>query len=371
MRLDSKTFAVPKSSNVPYRSQPIRTNDWKRERRAGMPQTLNDIRALLTRSPGPDEGARARTTDRESQLTKPAGSLGTLEAISAWLSTWQGQHPPRIERPTVIVFAGNHGVTAQGVSAFPAEVTHQMVLNFQAGGAAINQLAKSAGAALKVIDVGVKPGTNDFTAGPAMTEAGFCAAFRTGMAAVDDDTDLLALGEMGIGNTTAAAAVCHALFGGEATDWTGPGTGVAGAALKNKIRVVGEAVARHRGETTEPLDLFRRLGGLEMVSIAGAVAGARQKKIPVVLDGYVCSAAGATLFAADERALSHCIVGHCSAEPGHVHLLERLGLEPLLNLGMRLGEGSGAALAISLIRAAADCHAGMATFAEAGVSDKD
>ena len=334
-----------------------------------MPQTLNEIRALLARLPGPDEAARADAVDREAQLTKPAGSLGRLETLSAWLSAWRGRQPPIIEAPTIIVFAGNHGVAAHGVSAFPAEVTRQMVGNFQAGGAAINQLAKSAGAALKVIDVGVEPGTNDFTVGPAMTEDAFCGAFRTGMQAVDEGADLLALGEMGIGNTTAAAAICHALFGHDAAHWAGPGTGVAGVALDKKIRVVGEAVARHGGETDDPLDLFRRLGGFEMVAIGGAVVAARQKKIPVVLDGFVCGAAAAPLHAVAEDALAHCLAGHCSTEPGHAHLLERLGLEPLLNLGMCLGEASGAALAISLIKAAANCHAGMATFAEAGVSD--
>ena len=336
-----------------------------------MPQSLNDIRELLAALPGPDEDAGSRASERESQLTKPAGALGTFENLAQWLSEWQGRHPPRIERPTVIVFAGNHGVTAQGVSAFPAQVTRQMVANFEAGGAAINQLAKSAGAELTVIDAGVDPGTGDFTAGPAMTEAAFCEAFRSGMGAVSGGTDLLALGEMGIGNTTAAAAVCHALFGGDAAYWTGPGTGVAGAALENKIRVVGEGLARHRAETNDPLELFQRLGGFEMAAIAGAATAARQKRIPVVLDGFVCGAAVAPLFAAAENALAHCVAAHCSAEPGHVHLLERLHLKPLLDLGMRLGEASGAAIAISLIRAAADCHASMATFAEAGVSGQE
>jgi len=206
--------------------------------------------------------------------------------------------------------------------------------------------------------------------GRAMDEAECATAMAYGMMAVESGIDLLALGEMGIANTTAAAALCCALFGGGAADWVGPGTGVAGPALANKVAVVDEALALHRPALGDPLDVLRRLGGLELAAIAGAITAARLGRVPVVLDGYACTAAAAVLFAADPRALDHCIVAHRSAEPGHTRLLEVLGKPPLLDLGMRLGEGSGATLAIAVIKAAVACHTGMATFAEAGVSTK-
>jgi nicotinate-nucleotide--dimethylbenzimidazole phosphoribosyltransferase len=175
---------------------------------------------------------------------------------------------------------------------------------------------------------------------------------------------------MGIGNTASAAALCAGLFGGPAADWVGPGTGVGGAALRRKIEIVDEALARHRPQAGDPFDVLRRLGGLELAAIAGAVMAARLARVPVVLDGFACTAAAAVLFAADPRALDHCLVAHRSAEPGHARLLERLGKSPLLDFGMRLGEGSGATLAVGIVKAAAECHAGMATFAEAGVSGR-
>jgi nicotinate-nucleotide--dimethylbenzimidazole phosphoribosyltransferase len=191
------------------------------------------------------------------------------------------------------------------------------------------------------------------------------------MTSVETGVDLLALGEMGIANTTSAAALCHALFGGAAADWVGPGTGVAGAALQRKTEAVTAGVVRHRAETSEPFELLRRLGGRELAAIAGAVMAARQARVPVLLDGYAATAAAAVLHAADPRALDHCVVAHCSAEPGHRRLLQRIGKQPLLDLGMRLGEASGATLAIAILKAAIACHTGMATFAEAGVSGKE
>jgi nicotinate-nucleotide--dimethylbenzimidazole phosphoribosyltransferase len=189
-----------------------------------------------------------------------------------------------------------------------------------------------------------------------------------GMMAVEPGIDAIALGEMGIGNTTVAAALCAGLFGGDAKLWTGPGTGVAGAALEAKRRVVAAAVARHRPAAKDPFDLLCRLGGFEFAAIAGAVMAARLGRVPVVLDGFAATAAAAVLFAADPRALDHCLVAHLSAEPGHRHLVERLGKAPLFDLGMRLGEATGATLALAVLKAAAACHNGMATFAEAGVS---
>jgi nicotinate-nucleotide--dimethylbenzimidazole phosphoribosyltransferase len=203
-----------------------------------------------------------------------------------------------------------------------------------------------------------------------MSEEECALAIAYGMTAVEPGVDLLAVGEMGIANTTSAAALCAALFGGTAAEWVGPGTGVAGSALARKTAVVAEGVQRHRGEGAEPFELLRRLGGRELAAIAGAIMAARQARVPVILDGYAATAAAAVLFAADPRALDHCMVAHRSAEPGHSRLLERLGKTPLLDLGMRLGEASGATLAIALVKAAIACHTGMATFAEARVSGK-
>jgi nicotinate-nucleotide--dimethylbenzimidazole phosphoribosyltransferase len=329
---------------------------------------LDEIRALLAQLPGPDLEACAAASLRQTQLTKPAGSLGRLEELAIWLATWQARHPPVLDHPRVAVFAGNHGVAARGVSAYPAAVTAQMVANFVAGGAAINQLCRVVDADLRVYEMSLDQPTGDIVEGPAMSEAECARAMAYGMMAVEPGIDALALGEMGIGNTTAAAALCLGLFGGEAELWTGPGTGVVGPALDAKRRVVAAAAARHRPAARDPFDLLRRLGGLELAAIAGAVMAARLGRVPVVLDGFTATAAAAVLLAADPHALDHCVVGHVSTEPGHRHLLDRLGQRPLIDLGMRLGEASGAALALGILKGAVACHVGMATFAEAGVS---
>jgi nicotinate-nucleotide--dimethylbenzimidazole phosphoribosyltransferase len=333
--------------------------------------TLDEMRALLGRLPGPDLEAGTAAALREAQLTKPAGALGRLEEITAWLATWQGRHPPVLRHPRTAVFAANHGVAARGVSAFPAAVTAQMVANFVAGGAAVNQLCQTVDADLRVYEMALETPTQDFTTAPAMDEAECAKAMAYGMMAVEPGIDVLALGEMGIANTTAAAALCCALFGGGAAAWVGPGTGVAGPALRHKIAIVEEALALHRPSLGDPFETLRRLGGLELAAIVGAIMAARLARVPVVLDGYACTAAAAVLFAADPHALDHCIVAHRSTEPGHALLLERIGQVPLLDLGMRLGEASGATLAVAILKAAVACHTGMATFAEAQVSTRD
>ncbi len=333
--------------------------------------SLDEIRQILTRLPGPDEDAAAKAAAREAQLTKPPGALARLEVLSQWMARWQGRHPPRIERPRAAVFAGSHGVAARGVSAYPAAVTAQMVANFRAGGAAINQLCRTFDAELRVYEMGLEQPTADFTQGPAMADAECATAMAFGMTAVEDGLDVICLGEMGIANTTSAAALCHAMFGGAAADWTGPGTGVEGKALHAKTKVVAEAVALHREALDDPLEILRRLGGRELAAIAGAIIAARMGRVPVLLDGYACTAAAAILHRIAPHLIDHCVVAHCSAEPGHRRLLEAIGQEPLLDLGMRLGEASGAVLALGLLRAAVNCHAGMATFAEAGVSGKE
>ncbi|WP_170464229.1 nicotinate-nucleotide--dimethylbenzimidazole phosphoribosyltransferase [Ruegeria arenilitoris] len=329
---------------------------------------LNTLREALTNAPAPDGDALQGAADRNGQLTKPPGALGRLEDLAIWYAGWRGDARPQIAAPQVIVFAGNHGVTAQGVSAFPPEVTVQMVMNFEHGGAAINQLAKAAGATMDVHALELDRPTADFTAGPAMTEDELLSALRVGWNAVDPKADLLVVGEMGIGNTTPAAAIACALFGGEAAEWTGRGTGVDDAGLVNKTRVVAEGVAQHVG-SGDGLEILRRLGGREIAAMAGAIAAARTLRIPVILDGFICSAAAACLADVSKGALDHAVAGHQSAEGAHGAVLAKLGKEPLLSLGLRLGEGSGGALAINILKSAVACHSGMATFAEAGVSD--
>ncbi|HZT51613.1 MAG TPA: nicotinate-nucleotide--dimethylbenzimidazole phosphoribosyltransferase [Stellaceae bacterium] len=332
--------------------------------------TLAEMRALLGDMPGPALEAGTAAALREAQLTKPAGALGRLEEIVHWLATWQGRHPPTAAHPRTAVFAGNHGVARHGVSAYPAAVTAQMVQNFVTGGAAVNQLCRAVDADLRVYEMSLDDPTADFTEEPAMSDADCALAMAYGMMAVEPGVDLLAVGEMGIANTTAAAALCCALWGGAAAEWVGPGTGVTGAALDNKTAVVERAVALHRGTTVEPFELLRRLGGRELAAIVGAVMAARRARVPVLLDGFATTAAAAVLQAADPHALDHCLVAHCSAEPGHRRLLARIGKAPLFDLGMRLGEASAATLAIGVVKAAVACHTGMATFAEAGVSGR-
>jgi nicotinate-nucleotide--dimethylbenzimidazole phosphoribosyltransferase len=329
---------------------------------------LDEIRALSAHLPGPDLEAGTLAASRQGQLTKPAGALGRLEELAIWLATWQARHPPRLDHPRTLVFAGNHGVAVRGVSAYPAAVTAQMVQNFIAGGAAVNQLCRVFDVGLKVYEMNLDTPTADIVVEPAMSEEECAKAMAYGMMAVEPGIDVLALGEMGIGNTTAAAALCGGLFGGDAEMWTGPGTGVAGAAFEAKRQVVGEALARHRPAARDAFDTLRRLGGLELAAITGAVMAARLGRVPVVLDGFASTAAAAVLFATDQHALDHCVVGHVSAEPGHRRLTERIHQRPLFDFGMRLGEGSGATLALAVLKAAVACHNGMATFAEAGVS---
>ena len=333
-------------------------------------RSSDDIRNALKSLPGYDKNARRQAVEREPQLTKPAGALGRLEELSEWLCMWQGGHPPQIDRAAARIFAGNHGVVADGVSAFPAAVTEQMVGNFQAGGAAINQMCKTFAVELAVVPLSLDRPTANFVEAPAMNEDDFIDAFRTGMEAVDGDMDVLCLGEMGIGNTTAAAAIGHALFGGEAEQWTGPGTGVEGEAWQNKVRVVRDGVAKHRVAMTDGIDILRHVGGRETAAMAGAVLAARFLGVPVILDGYVTTAAAMPLQQVAGDALHHCQVGHLSSEPGHIRMVDIMGKRALLNMDMRLGEGTGAVLAVGLLRAAVACHTGMATFAEAAVSNR-
>lgn len=333
--------------------------------------SLADLRSACLALPGPDEDAAATVAARQGQLTKPPGSLGRLEELAAWLARWQRRPMPRLDRVLALVFAGNHGVTARGVSAFPASVTAQMVANFSAGGAAINQLCKAAGADLRVIACDLDAPTADFTVSPAMDEAGFLAAVARGYAAVPEGVDLLCLGEMGIGNTTVAAALAAALFGGDGADWAGRGTGVDDAGLARKRAAIDAGLARNAGSRTDPIAAAMAFGGYELAGMFGATLAARGLGTPVLLDGFVSTAAAAPLARLTQGGLDHALIAHMSAEPGHRRLADALDMAPLLDLGMRLGEASGAATAIPILRAGLACHAGMATFAEAGVDNRE
>ena len=330
--------------------------------------SITDFESALADLSGPDPAAIAAAAARQAQLTKPAGSLARLEDIAVFFAGWQGREKPRLDRGRVAIFAGNHGVAARGVSAFPSDVTALMVANFAAGGAAINALAEAAGLELTVVPIALDRPTEDFTRAPAMSEAECLEALSIGASVVTPDLDLLAVGEMGIGNSTAAAALCARSFGGRARTWVGPGTGLDMAGMERKIAAVESALAFHANAPSSAFETLRRLGGREIVAIAGAVLAARRLRVPVMLDGFISGSALAPLAAVNPAITDHCLAGHCSAEPGHARLLERFGLEPLLRLDMRLGEGSGAAVAAQVVRSALAAHDRMATFAEAGIA---
>ena len=331
--------------------------------------SLADFTNLLRHAPVVDTAALTAARNRNAQLTKPPGALGRLEELAIWYAGWRGTPQPSLEAPQVVIFAGNHGITAQGVSAFPAEVTEQMVMNFKAGGAAINQLSSCFGARLDVHALQLEKPTADFTQGPALSEEEYLQALLTGWSAVDPSSDLVVTGEMGIGNTTAAAAIALALYGGTGADWAGRGTGIDDAALDRKAQVIEAGLKANPEAEGSGLEALRCLGGREIAAMAGAIAHARILKIPVILDGFICSVAAAAIDLDVPGILDHAVAGHLSAEGAHHAVLTRLGKKPLLSMDMRLGEGSGAALAISMLKAAVACHSGMATFAEAGVAD--
>lgn len=331
---------------------------------------FDDFRALLPMLPLADERAMEAARKRQQTLTKPVGSLGKLEDIAVWYAGWRSAEMPIVSRPLVAVFAGNHGVTDENVTPYPREVTQQMVENFTAGGAAINQICVAYDLGLKVFDLALEYPTMDITKDAAMDERSCAATMAFGMESIAGGTDLLAIGEMGIGNTTIAAALSMALFGGTAEDWVGPGTGSTGDYYLRKLNAVKTALALHKDHLDDPFEVLRRLGGREIAAMVGAILAARMEKIPVILDGFVVTAAASILYAANPHALDHCIAGHVSAEPAHRRLLAKIGMEPLLDLHMRLGEGTGAAMAAGVVKAAVLTHAQMATFKEAGISNK-
>ena len=332
-------------------------------------KTPEDYKNAINMLPKANADAMQKALDRQGQLTKPPGSLGRLEELAVWVASWQGEEKPQIKAPSCLIFAGNHGVAALGVSAFPAEVTVQMVGNFAAGGAAINQLTAAAGASLDVIALDLDNPTKDFTQGPAMSIEETLDAMSKGAEAISDDTDILLVGEMGIANTTAAAAVGLATLGGNAQDWVGPGTGVDADGVSLKADVINKGIDTNKDMMGDGLNILAAVGGRELAAIAGAVLAARHRRIPVLLDGFISTASALPLLKDNAAALDHCQISHRSQEPGHHMIIEKTGKAPLIDLGLRLGEGSGAATALPILKAAVATHSGMATFAEAGVSD--
>ncbi|WP_455230977.1 nicotinate-nucleotide--dimethylbenzimidazole phosphoribosyltransferase [Geopseudomonas aromaticivorans] len=337
-----------------------------------------------------DHVARQKAEQRQARLTKPAGALGRLEQLAIDLAALQGRECPHLEQPWIAVFAGDHGVVEEGVSAYPQAVTRQMLHNFVAGGAAISVLAHQLQARLEVIDLGtvgdggplggvhsyaLGPGTANFTRGPAMTDEQCHAALAAGRASAERAHQARAGvyigGEMGIGNTTAAAALGCALLDLPALALTGAGTGLSAAAVAHKQRVIDSALLLHQqAASQEPLEALRRLGGFEIAALSGAFVSCAQHGLPVLVDGFIATVAALCAVHLNPGVRPWLLFGHRSAEPGHTYVLQALKAEPLLDLGLRLGEGSGAALAVPLLRLACSLHGGMATFAEAHVSDR-
>ncbi len=335
-----------------------------------------------------DESVRAQALARQDQLTKPRGALGQLEALAVELAAMQGSERPQVERLHVSVFAGDHGVVEEGVSAYPQSVTGQMLRNFVGGGAALSVLSKRLGAPLEVIDLGtVEPlqldGVSHLRLGPctanlareaAMSDEQLRQALATGrdsaQRAASGSAQLFIGGEMGIGNTTSASALAAVLLPRSPLTLVGPGTGLDLAGVRHKVQVIQDAVRLHAEHCVAPLEALRRLGGFEIAALAGAYLRCAQLGIAVLVDGFICSAAALCAVRLNPACRPWLIFAHRSAEPGHLAVLEALGAVPLLDLGLRLGEGSGAALAVPLLQQACALHNEMATFAEAAVSDR-
>ncbi|NND74812.1 MAG: nicotinate-nucleotide--dimethylbenzimidazole phosphoribosyltransferase [Ilumatobacter sp.] len=312
-----------------------------------------------------DADARAAVEKRAGDVLRLSGPLAWLDETAVWMAGWQRTDHPAVRRPAGLIFAADHGIAAAvEISAYPPDVTAQMLAAYQAGTSTVHAFARIVGASVTAVDVGVGRPTGDIRTEPALTEQRFDEVVQIAFGAVDAlDCDLLVLGEMGIGNTTASAAIAAALTGGETTAWVGRGTGVDDEGLARKRAAVQQAQRRIAG-ITDPIEMLREVGGAELAALAAATIAARHRSIPVVLDGYAVTASVLPLSVADSAALDHCIVGHCSAEPGHRKLLERMGKRPLLDLDMRLGEGSGAMAAVPLIAMACAGITEVPTFAE-------
>jgi nicotinate-nucleotide--dimethylbenzimidazole phosphoribosyltransferase len=336
-----------------------------------------------------DEKAMSEARTRQDNLTKPAGSLGQLEDISIQIAGIQGKARPTIKNKAVIVMAADHGVVAEGVSAYPQEVTPEMVQNFLNGGAGINVIAKQIGARILIVDIGVaapmavhpglisrriRNGTANMAAGPAMTEKEATTALEVGISLLQEQAalgmDIVGTGDMGIGNTTPSAAICVVMTGKSPAAVTGRGTGIDDKQLQHKTKVIEKAIKVNQPDPKQPLAVLAKVGGLEIAGLAGVMLGAGSLRIPVVIDGFISGAAALIATGLAPNVRNFMIAGHMSVEPGHKAMLEHLGLKPLVNLGLRLGEGTGAALGIFLCETATRILNEMATFAEAGVAGK-
>lgn len=325
------------------------------------------LSALLSDLPTIDAGAAKAVAERAANVIRPKGALRRLDELAIHVAGWRATRHPAVARPGVLVFAADHGVAAGGVSAYPAEVTGAMLAAVRAERATINAIARSVGAELAVYDLGVGTPTRDIRTAPAMEPERFAAAVQVGVDAVDrlagNGTDLLVLGELGIGNTTAAAAIAAAVVGGKTADWVGRGTGLDDEGLARKVEAVRRALTRI-GSLDDVDEIARQVGGAELAAMAGACCRARHHRIPAVLDGYIATAAVLPLHAIRADALEHCLAGHVSAEPGHRRLLDHVALTPILDLDLRLGEGSGALAAVPLVRMACSCVTEVPTFDE-------
>jgi nicotinate-nucleotide--dimethylbenzimidazole phosphoribosyltransferase len=356
---------------------------------------MDQLSATIQKIQPIDPSWIARAESRQLQLTKPPGSLGRLEEIACRLSAIQQTLSPNIDRRRIVIFAADHGVTAEGVSPYPSEVTAQMVENFRTGGAAINAIARSTGAEIRVIDIGVvgpvnesseglhvkvssrkiRPGTRNMAAGPAMTEEEMLAALQIGIEtareAKEEGANVIGLGEMGIGNTTAASAITAALTGLPPASITGRGAGADDATLRRKIQTIERALALNAPDPKNPLDILCKVGGLEIAGLCGLCLGAAEARLAIVTDGFIATSGAALAVRLCPAVRDYLFAAHLSTEPGHAALLELIGVRPLLDLEMRLGEGAGAALSLGIIAAAVAAFTGMATFESAGVADKD
>ncbi|RWH41120.1 MAG: nicotinate-nucleotide--dimethylbenzimidazole phosphoribosyltransferase [Mesorhizobium sp.] len=321
---------------------------------------FDDFRTLLATLPPADAAAETRVRTLFAKADKPKASLGRIEDVAAWLAAWSGRAPPAVNRPLVAIFAGNHGAVRHGISPRPVSATANAVELCAAGGAAINQICIANDLGLKVFDLALDIPTGDITEEAALDERGCAATMAFGMEAVAGGADLLCLGDLGVGNSTIAAALSAALFGGKGSDWVGSGSGADTAMMARKAEAVDRTLAFHGAGLDDPLEALRRVGGREFAAICGAILAARMQKIPVLLDGFVATAAAAVLNKADPSAIDHCLLASLSPEPGQAKIAERLGLEPLLDLAVSHGEGVGAGLAAGLVKAAALTSSGMA-----------
>jgi nicotinate-nucleotide--dimethylbenzimidazole phosphoribosyltransferase len=348
------------------------------------------VRETIASIPALDPRWRQRARLRLDSLTKPLGSLGRLEEIASRLVAIREEEFPDLSKKVIFTLAADHGVTEEGVSAYPKDVTRQMVLNFLSGGAAINVLCRQFGIEVVIVDIGVdadtkdldgllqlkvRRGTDNMASGPAMSRAEACRALQSGITlsarADRDGKKLIGTGEMGIGNTTAASALAAVFCGKSVSDVTGKGTGLDNAALRRKIEIIDRALRVNRADASDPIDVLSKVGGLEIAGLAGLALGAAARRIPVVIDGFISTAAAAVAFAIEPRVKDFLFASHLSSEPGHHALLKFIGLEPFLRLDMRLGEGTGAALAMPVIEASVTLLKEMATFSSAGVSESN